>query len=118
MRKNRAASPVDLPKTGDASQEGCAFIVMEYVAGKTLDEIIPRKGMKLGEALKIAIQVADALARAHAAGIVHQDLKPSNVMADENGRVKILDFGLAKLMEQSERRSTLPIGRNFMCLRR
>ena len=104
VQEAKAASALNHPNIVTihdiASQEGCDFIVMEYVAGKTLDEIIPRKGMKLGEALKIAVQIADALARAHSAGIVHRDLKPSNTMADEHGLVKILDFGLAKLTEQ------------------
>ena len=72
---------------------------MEYVAGKTLDELLPRKGMRLSLALKYAVQIADALARAHGAGIIHRDLKPSNVMVDEHGLVKVLDFGLAKLTE-------------------
>jgi hypothetical protein len=72
---------------------------MEYAAGKTLDQLIPRKGMRLNEALKIAVQIADAPARAHAAGILHRDLKPSNIMVDEHGLVKVLDFGLAKLTE-------------------
>ncbi len=91
-----------------ASEEGADFIVMEYVAGKTLDQTIPRKGMRLNEALKIAMQVADAVARAHAAGIIHRDLKPSNLMVDEHGLVKVLDFGLAKLTEHkiSEEAST------------
>jgi eukaryotic-like serine/threonine-protein kinase len=79
--------------------EGIDFIAMEYVAGKTLDELIPRKGMRLSLALKYAVQIADALARAHGAGIIHRDLKPSNVMVDEHGLVKVLDFGLAKLTE-------------------
>ena len=81
------------------SDGGVDFIVMEYVAGKTLDQLIGRKGLPVNEALKQAIQIADALARAHAAGIVHRDLKPSNVMVDEHGHVKVLDFGLAKLTE-------------------
>jgi serine/threonine protein kinase len=83
-----------------ASDQGTDFIVMEYVAGKTLDQMIPRKGMRLNDALKIAIPIADALAAAHGAGIVHRDLKPANVMVGENGQVKVLDFGLAKLVQR------------------
>jgi eukaryotic-like serine/threonine-protein kinase len=56
------------------------FIVMEYVRGKSLDALIPRHGMRLGEVLRIAIPVADALGAAHARGIIHRDLKPANVM--------------------------------------
>jgi eukaryotic-like serine/threonine-protein kinase len=76
------------------------FIAMEFVPGKALDQSIPRKGLRPMEALNYAIQVADALAAAHAAGIVHRDLKPGNVMVNESGSVKVLDFGLAKLTEQ------------------
>jgi serine/threonine protein kinase len=79
--------------------EGADFIVMEYVSGKTLDRLIGRKGLRLSEALGYAIQIADALAKAHSVGIIHRDLKPSNIMVNENGIVKILDFGLAKLTE-------------------
>jgi serine/threonine protein kinase len=79
--------------------EGVDFISMELVSGKALDRLIPRTGMRLHEALKYAIQIADALARAHAAGIVHRDLKPGNIMVTEDGLVKVLDFGLAKLTE-------------------
>src|ERR1035438_6738121 len=78
-------------------QDGQTYIVMELVDGKPLNELIPRKGMRLTEALRIAAQVADALTAAHAAGIVHRDLKPANIMVDAHGRVKVLDFGLAKL---------------------
>jgi Tol biopolymer transport system component/predicted Ser/Thr protein kinase len=77
--------------------EGADFIVMEYVAGRTLDQLIPRRGLTLGEVLHYATQIADALAAAHAAGIVHRDLKPSNIIVGPGGRVKVLDFGLAKL---------------------
>jgi eukaryotic-like serine/threonine-protein kinase len=79
--------------------DGVQFIAMEYVPGKTLEQLIGRKGMRLNEALKYAVQIADALAKAHSAGIIHRDLKPSNIMITENGLVKVLDFGLAKLVE-------------------
>ena len=73
------------------------FMVMEYVSGQTLGNLIPPGGLGPGEVLRIAVQIADGLAAAHAAGIVHRDLKPGNIMVTEPGRVKLLDFGLAKL---------------------
>jgi formylglycine-generating enzyme required for sulfatase activity/dienelactone hydrolase len=79
------------------SQAGVDFMVMEYVAGQTLDKLILQGGMAVDAALKYAIQIAEALSRAHSAGIVHRDLKPANIMVDESGLVKVLDFGLAKL---------------------
>ncbi|MBY0507964.1 MAG: protein kinase [Bryobacteraceae bacterium] len=79
--------------------EGTDCLVMEYVPGKTLDALIPRQGLRLNEALRIAVQVAEGLRKAHAAGIVHRDIKPSNVIVSDDGPVKILDFGLAKLTE-------------------
>jgi serine/threonine protein kinase len=83
----------DIVSDGDAD-----CIVMEYIAGRTLADVIASGGMRVPQALQYAIQIADALAAAHAAGIVHRDLKPGNVMLTESGRVKVLDFGLAKLM--------------------
>jgi len=80
------------------SANGDDFIVMEYVGGKSLDALIPRQGMRLNEALGIAIAVSDALVTAHARGIVHRDLKPANVIVGADGTVKVLDFGLAKLI--------------------
>ncbi|MGE5740620.1 MAG: protein kinase domain-containing protein, partial [Candidatus Aminicenantes bacterium RBG_16_66_30] len=84
-----------------ASDGGREFIVMELVEGQSLDQIIGRRGMKLAEALGDAVQIADGLAKAHAAGIVHRDIKPTNVMVTPDGQVKILDFGLAKLTEDA-----------------
>ena len=80
------------------SANGIDFIVMEYVRGKSLDTLIPHHGMRLNEFLRIAIPIADALAAAHVHGIIHRDLKPANVMVGTDGGVKVLDFGLAKLM--------------------
>ena len=82
-----------------SSSGGTDYIAMEFVDGKTLDRLIGKSRLALGDTLKYAIQVADALARAHAAGIVHRDLKPANMIVSEEGRVKLLDFGLAKLTE-------------------
>ena len=72
---------------------------MELVTGETLEQRMGQRALPLGRGLRYAEQVADALARAHAAGIVHRDLKPSNVMVTEDDAAKILDFGLAKLAE-------------------
>ncbi|HVP48382.1 MAG TPA: protein kinase, partial [Bryobacteraceae bacterium] len=103
VQEAKAASALNHPNIVHiydiADADGVQFIAMEYVAGKTLDQLIGRKGLRLNEALKYAIQIADALAKAHAAGIIHRDLKPSNIMVTENGLVKVLDFGLAKLGE-------------------
>jgi Tol biopolymer transport system component len=73
------------------------FLTMQLVEGKPLAELIPAAGLTLGRALKIAISLTEALRVAHDKGVVHRDLKPANVMIDRDGRVKVLDFGLAKL---------------------
>jgi serine/threonine protein kinase len=79
---------------------------MEYVEGKMLDQRVGHRGLRLNNALKYAVQMADALAKAHSAGIVHRDLKPTNIMVNEDGVVKVLDFGLAKLTEQIQEDET------------
>ncbi|HEX7361546.1 MAG TPA: protein kinase [Bryobacteraceae bacterium] len=81
------------------SENGSEFLVIELVRGKTLDQIIGNRGLAVNEAVKYAIPIADALARAHAAGILHRDLKPSNIMISGDGVPKILDFGLAQAAE-------------------
>jgi len=82
------------------TDDGRPFIAMEYVEGMTLRERIRNQGMKLGDVLDIAIQIAEGLIAAHEAGIVHRDIKPENIMIRPEGYVKILDFGLAKLTER------------------
>src|SRR5262245_59160439 len=93
--------------TGDT-----AFIAMELVEGRALSEVIPRGGVPLGQLLKIAIPVVDAVVAAHQKGITHRDLKPANIMigsGDQEGRVKVLDFGLAKLTSRSPNRETATV---------
>ena len=83
-------------------EEGQRFFTMEHLEGRTLAQMIPLDGMPLAQFLKIAVPLADALAAAHDTGILHRDLKPSNVMVSPAGRVKILDFGLAKWKEHDK----------------
>jgi serine/threonine protein kinase len=103
MQEAKAASALNHPCIITVhdfnSDAGVEFIVMEYVRGKTLDQLIGCKGLALNDALKYAIDVADALAKAHSVGIVHRDLKPANIMVTDQGFMKVLDFGLAKLVE-------------------
>jgi len=76
------------------------YLVMEYVAGKTLLELIPQDGLRVPQVIQYAAQMAEALSAAHTAGIIHRDLKPANVMVTGSGLVKLLDFGLAKLIDR------------------
>jgi len=103
IREARAASALNHPNIvtiHEIDREGDAdFLVMEFIAGRTLGQLIPLGGMRLSEVLKYAVQIADALTAAHAAGIIHRDLKPGNIMVTTSGLVKVLDFGLAKLIE-------------------
>jgi serine/threonine protein kinase len=77
--------------------DGVHFLTMQLVEGQALDRVIPKEGLPLARLLEIAATLADALGAAHEKGIVHRDLKPANVMVSKSGRVKVLDFGLAKV---------------------
>src|SRR5215831_4844871 len=100
------------------SQDGADFLVMEYLEGETLATRLERGAMVLAEALKLSLEIADALDKAHRRGVVHRDLKPSNVMLTKSG-TKLLDFGLAKFAEARTNTSvtqsptTLPTGRDL-----
>ncbi len=103
VQEARAASALNHPHIVTVydigETDGVHFIAMEHVEGTTLADRIGRTGLPLGDALRYAAQIADALAQAHARGIVHRDLKPANVMVTADGSTKVLDFGLAKLVE-------------------
>src|SRR2546421_6298803 len=92
LQEAKAASALNHPNIihiyDISSSDGTDFIAMEFVPGKTLDQLIGRHGLSLKDTLNYSIQIADALARAHSAGIVHRDLKPANVIAGEDGHVK------------------------------
>jgi Tol biopolymer transport system component len=108
----RAASALNHPNIvtiHEIGREGeTAFIAMELVDGKTVRELSAAGAMPVRKVLGIAAQVAEGLAKAHGAGIVHRDLKPENVMVSKDGFVKILDFGLAKLVEPESGASAMP----------
>ncbi len=109
VQEAKAASALNHPNIvtiHDISESGgFNYIAMEYVAGKTLDRLIPGGGLPVVESLRYAVQIADALTMAHASGIVHRDIKPANVMITPDGLVKLLDFGLAKLTELATNQS-------------
>ena len=110
LQEARAAARISHPAVAqiyDADeQEGVTFIVMELVEGKTVRELIRSKELDLLGAIDIGLQVAEGLAKAHELGIVHRDVKPANVMRTRDGHAKILDFGLAKLLD--DRAGALP----------
>jgi eukaryotic-like serine/threonine-protein kinase len=101
-REAEAASALNHPNIVTVYQTGSAgrrdYIVMEFIAGETLFTAIRGRGLPVLRLLRYAIEIADALAAAHRAGIVHKDLKTGNIMLDERGHVKVLDFGLADTM--------------------
>ena len=115
QQEARAASALNHPniltiyEVGQTAAEagGADYIVAEYVQGQTLRELVRTDTLQLGQALDLAVQIMDAIAAAHQAGIVHRDIKPDNLMRRPDGIVKVLDFGLAKLSEtRNEERGT------------
>ncbi len=105
-REARLASSLDHPNICTIfdmdEAEGLHFITMQYVEGRNVRQLVNGRPLELESALRIAIQVADALTAAHARGIIHRDIKSGNIMVTDAGQVKILDFGLAKLLDESE----------------
>src|SRR2546421_7639068 len=103
VREAKAAAALNHPNIAHiyeiGEHAGVNFIAMEYIDGQTLREKIHRDKAPLPKLLKYLTQVAEGLAKAHAAGIVHRDLKPDNIMITRDDYAKILDFGLAKLIE-------------------
>jgi DNA helicase-2/ATP-dependent DNA helicase PcrA len=111
LQEARAASALNHPhiltvyEVGE--DKGRPFMAMEYIQGDTLRQKIEDRSLSLSRALEIAIQIAEGLSKAHEHGIIHRDLKPENLMITRDGYAKILDFGLAKLVEQRRPRAAM-----------
>src|SRR6267143_3704209 len=102
VREAQAAAKLDHPNICSvyevSEEDDRSFIVMQHIEGETLDIRMKRQPFALPESLSIAMQVADALAEAHAHGIIHRDIKPANIIITPRGKLKVLDFGLAKIV--------------------
>ena len=107
FREARAASALNHPNVVTVyeigSADGIDFIAMELVSGQTLHQLLGLRRLRVAEASDYALQAAEGLTRAHAAGVVHRDIKPGNLVITNDGLLKVLDFGLARLNEASRR---------------
>lgn len=104
LREARFASNLNHPNIVSVydygeTEEGLPYLVMEYVQGKNLSDILRQKNLTVSQYIEIIKQIAKALSSAHEHGIIHRDVKPSNIFVNERGEVKVLDFGLAKLLD-------------------
>jgi serine/threonine protein kinase len=106
LREAKAAAALDHPficKIYDTGEfEGSAFFVMEYVEGESLSYKLKNKELSLRDSIRLALEISDALEKAHERGIIHRDLKPSNIMLTLDQHVKVMDFGIAKILAPNE----------------
>src|SRR5260370_1788302 len=118
MREARVAASLDrvnictVYEVGET--EGRPFIAMRHVQGKTLKDLIAGQPLALESLFSISLQVADALAAAHSRGIIHRDIKAENIMVASDGRVQVLDFRIAKVLEKKEQDTALTTGGRAM----
>jgi serine/threonine protein kinase/Tfp pilus assembly protein PilF len=122
LREARAISALSHPNIATIydygeTDDGRAFIVMELIKGQTLGDILEEGELSLAEGLRIIESVAEALSAAHSQGIVHRDIKPSNVMVNDKGQVKVLDFGLAKQINDEASSATDPDAQTLLATR-
>jgi len=112
MQEARAAAAIEDPHLVNIhdvdEDQGHTFIAMEYIRGQSLSDSIKSGELDVATALRLAAEVAEAIGKVHALGIVHRDLKPDNILITETGHAKVIDFGLAKLLESEESKSPVP----------